>query len=116
MHLETQIQENSEIPLKKACQLRYSKFRIAFVIIEYADKIIEQLRMSNSATLWTFVMTRLLLFYTISDLGMAALEEQRGLSLANDQTIARRALTISATSSTILALLSQLGILRLPQC
>jgi len=50
--------------------------------------------------------------YTISDIGMAALEERRELIF--DRLITRT-LSIAAIIISILALLSQLGILRLPQ-
>ena len=101
--------------LKKHHPNEYSKSEIVdSVRIEYADKIIEQLRIDDYLQLSMDTRDdKVVAVYTISDLGMAALEERRELIF--DRLITRT-LSIAAIIISILALLSQLGILRLPQC
>lgn len=100
--------------LKKHRPNEYSKHEIIdSVHIEHADKIIEQLRIDDYLQLYMDTRDdKVVAVYTISDIGMAALEERRELIF--DRLITRT-LSIAAIIISILALLSQLGILRLPQ-
>ena len=99
--------------LKKHRPNEYSKPEIIdSVHIEHADKIIEQLRIDDYLQLYMDTRDdKVVAVYTISDIGMAALEERE---LIFDRLITRT-LSIAAIIISILALLSQLGILRLPQ-
>ena len=100
--------------LKKHRPNEYSKPEIIdSVHIEHADKIIEQLRIDDYLQLYMDTRDdKVVAVYTISDIGMAALQERRELMFAR---LITRTLSIAAIIISILALLSQLGILRLPQ-
>lgn len=113
MHVEHRFKKNSEIPQKTSSQRILKAEIIDSVHIEHADKIIEQLRIDDYLQLYMDTRDdKVVAVYTISDIGMAALEERRELIF--DRLITRT-LSIAAIIISILALLSQLGILRLPQ-
>ena len=113
MHVEHRFKKNSEIPQKTSSQRILKARDHRFRPYEHADKIIEQLRIDDYLQLYMDTRDdKVVAVYTISDIGMAALEERRELIF--DRLITRT-LSIAAIIISILALLSQLGILRLPQ-
>ena len=100
--------------LKKHRSNEYSKSEIMKLVhAEHIDETVEQLRIDDYIQRHTSIRDdNIVAVYTISDLGMAALEERR--ELISDRLITR-IISIAALIISILALLSQLGILQLPQ-